>query len=516
MKQIVNFSIVFILILGLGSCRKDFEFSASNGSLEFSKNTVYLDTIFANIGSSTYNLKVYNRSDKDISIPTVGLARGEQSGYRLNLDGLAGKSFQNVQILAKDSLFIFVETTFDTSTNTLPSNEFLYTDNIVFDSGVNEQNVELVTLIKDAVFIFPDRDENNIVETLTLNLNGETIETNIEGRELEALELTFTNEKPYVIYGYAAVPNNETLTIEAGARVHFHANSGLLVTENASLNVNGLYSNDQDLLENEVIFEGDRLEPVFSDVPGQWGTIWLSENSVNNTINYATIKNGTIGLLVDENADATTDKLTLTNSQIYNFSNFGVLGRNTSIRAENMVINNCGQSSFAATLGGKYNVLHSTIANYWTSSSRQLPALLVNNFQQTDNAVLIAELTEANFSKCIIYGNETVEYVLDEIQDNNNLVDYNFKFTNCLFRFPLNNPNFSGANYNFGNTMRYEGNTFNQDPIFKNIDKNQFEISSNSPAVNFGDTTIASQVPLDLLEQNRTASPDLGAYQNSF
>ncbi|HLW61948.1 MAG TPA: hypothetical protein VKY33_00985, partial [Flavobacterium sp.] len=56
--------IVFFLIFGLTSCRDDFHFEPSSGSeLTFSKDTVYLDTIFSNIGSSTYNLKVYNNSD---------------------------------------------------------------------------------------------------------------------------------------------------------------------------------------------------------------------------------------------------------------------------------------------------------------------------------------------------------------------------------------------------------------------------------------------------------------------
>ena len=226
MKNTLYFIACFGFLLLCSSCRKDFEFEPSTGQLEFSKDTLYLDTIFANIGSSTYNLKVYNRSNKDITIPSVSLNRGESSGYRLNVDGAAGKAFYNVEILAKDSLFIFVETTYNTATNPLANTEFLYTDKIEFDSGINQQSVDLVTLIKDAVFIYPNRDgATGIVETLTLNVNGESIETNIQGRELLADELMFTNEKPYVIYGYAAVPNGETLTVNPGARVHFHANS---------------------------------------------------------------------------------------------------------------------------------------------------------------------------------------------------------------------------------------------------------------------------------------------------
>ena len=51
-----------------------------------------------------------------------------------------------------------------------------------------------------------------------------------------------------------------------------------------------------------------------------------------------------------------------------------------ALAPENLVINKSGQSSFAATFGGNYNVVHSTIANYWTNSFRQFPALLLNNF----------------------------------------------------------------------------------------------------------------------------------------
>ncbi|MEJ6792996.1 MAG: hypothetical protein QNK89_09795, partial [Lacinutrix sp.] len=496
------------------SCRQDFDFAPSTGSLEFSRDTVYLDTVFTNIGSSTYNLKVYNRSDNDISIPTIALQRGQTSNYRLNVDGNPGQSFNNVEIQAKDSLFIFVETTIDIEGQTLLDNEFLYTDKINFDAGSNLQTVELVTLVKDAVFIYPDRDNTTgIIETLALNIDGETVETEIQGRELLPSELNFTNQRPYVIYGYAAVPNGETLTVDAGTRIHFHANSGLLVSENASLQVNGGLSVDEGLLENEVVFESDRLEPAFADVPGQWGTIWLFENSVNNVINYATIKNGTIGILCDGNADAALDKLTITNSQIYNFSNYGILARNSSIKGENLVVNNSGQSSVALTLGGKYNFTHSTIANYWNNSFRQFPALLVNNFvQDTDGTTFIADLTECNFNNSIIYGNDNPEFIIDEVVDAG--VVFNFKFRNCLAQFADSSVSPDGANYDFNDTTHYESFFRNQDPNLRAPFENDLQIGDDSFANGAGNTTFASQVPQDILGISRSASPDLGAYQH--
>ena len=141
MKRILYICLSFIILMFWSSCRKDFEFSPSTGNLEFQRDTVYLDTVFTNIGSSTYNLKVYNRSDDDIVIPTIQLENGTNSFYRLNVDGgtgldgaQEGKVFENVVIVTNDSLFIFIETTIDIESLPNTTNQFLYTDRILFDS----------------------------------------------------------------------------------------------------------------------------------------------------------------------------------------------------------------------------------------------------------------------------------------------------------------------------------------------------------------------------------------------
>jgi len=506
MKRLLYFLFTIIFIIFWSSCRKDFDFSPSTGDLSFSKDTIYLDTVFANIGSSTYNLKVYNRSDDDISIPSLRLSQGESSNYRLNVDGMAGKVFENVELLAKDSLFIFIETTYNANENPLSDLQFLDTDAIEFDSGNNLQKVELVTLIKDAIFIFPDRNNTtNIIETLTFDVDGDGTpdETSLQGRFLEDDELTFTNEKPYVIYGFAAVDEGDVLTIEAGARVHFHANSGLLVTNNASLKVNGALSNDQELLENEVIFEGDRLEPLYEDIPGQWSTIYLYNGSVDNEINFATIKNGTVGILTEGDQNAANDKLTITNSKIYNSSNFGILARASSVRGENLVINNSGQSSFAGTLGGKYNLTHCTIANYWNTSFRQFPSVLLNNFIiNADNSVTTNNLDEANFNNCIIYGNDNAEIDISGESSS----DLFYKFTDCLIRFEaFNNP------YNFNDGIHFENIALNDNPEFKLPFENDLRLNEDSDARGIGNPMFP--VPFDILNNPRSLEIDLGAYQ---
>ncbi|GAL67361.1 hypothetical protein JCM19301_2713 [Jejuia pallidilutea] len=178
-----------------------------------------------------------------------------------------------------------------------------------------------------------------------------------------------------------------------------------------------------------------------------------------------------------------------------------------------MVLNNAGQSVLATTFGGKYNFTHCTIANYWNNGPRPLPALLVNNFiVDEDDTTIVTDLVEANFNNCIIYGNDNPEFILDEVEDNT--VSFNFKFTNCLVRFDDRNNNFTGNNFDFENTTLYENVIFNQDPDFKDPDANMLIIGDNSAANGQGNAFFANQVPTDILNINRTTTPDLGAYQH--
>ncbi|RYZ83387.1 MAG: hypothetical protein EOP06_20075, partial [Proteobacteria bacterium] len=328
------FSIGFLI--ALSSCRSDFEFEKSTGGLRFSRDTVYLDTVFSNIGSSTYTLKVYNRSSKDISIPTIKLGKGLESKYRITVDGMTGTNnrlFSNVELLAKDSLYIFIETTADVAQ--ADPTTFLYTDQIQFGETGNFQTVELVTLIQDAYFLYPRRDEDGNFEEY-LEVGQDTIQGFVldHADPVNGDEYTFGNDKPYVIYGYAAVPSGETLNIQPGARVHFHDGSGIIVGNGGAINVQGTASS-AGTQDGEVVFEGDRLEPGFSDIPGQWGTIWLTSGSTG-TFDHATIKNGVIGLYV-QNAT-----LAVQNTQIYDQSQFGIYGQTATMTGNNVVINSAG------------------------------------------------------------------------------------------------------------------------------------------------------------------------------
>lgn len=494
------------------SCRNDFSFTIISGDLEFSKDTVYLDTVFTNIGSATYTLKVYNRSKDNIRIPSVRLEQGEASYYRLSIDGVAGKTFENIEILARDSIYIFIETTVDIQEVAAGETQFLYTDAIQFQSNTTLQEIPLVTLVQDAVFLYPQQFGDGTTETLFLGLNEEGEEIRIQGFFLEDSELTFTNAKPYIIYGYAAVPEGKTLTVEAGARVHFHDNSGLLVSQNATLEVNGALSVDRELLENEVIFEGDRLEPAFADIPGQWGAIWLAAGSTAHSINYLTIKNATVGILADGNDGLLAPTLTLKNTQIYNSSNIGLWAKTAHIDAENLVIGNAGQATLYCNIGGVYNFRHSTFANYWGNSFRSLPAVLIDNYTDLGGGDIFSQdLTQANFTNCIIYGNNLLELLFNKVDG----AAFNYHFKNCLLRFNDFTNSFSGNPlYNFADGSLFENILLNENPDFFNSSANAFFIGEASAANNQADGVTAMNVPLDLLGTDRTLNPDIGAYQS--
>ena len=496
------FSFVFLLFY---ACSDDaFETTKSSGDLKFSRDTVFLDTVFTNTSSSTRTLKIYNRSNQNITIPSIQLGRGEQSFYRLNVDGIAGKSFENIDILSKDSIFIFVEATIDFSRVTNP----IYTDSIVFDSGNNLQDVKLVTLVQDAHFLFPKKDADGIKEKIILGINADGEEITVDGFYLDG-DTEWNNDKPYVVYGYVGVPENKILTINKGVKIHFHKNSGLLVEKGATLKVNGS-------LGEEVIFEGDRLEPGFSEIPGQWGTIWLRAGSKEHEIDYAIIKNNTIGILMDSIGSLTEPTLRIKNTQIYNNSTYGILGRTANIKGENLVIANSGQSVLGCTIGGTYNFSHSTFANYWSNSLRSLPAVLINNYlkyQQSNGseALLVRDLNAANFTNCIVDGSQNIEFFLDQAEGS--VFNYNFK--NNLLKF--NDP---GGNYkdnplfDFEDDSHYQSNIFNGKSDFKNIDLNQLIIGAESDAVGKADKNTSLQTPLDILGVNRAIEPDIGAYQH--
>lgn len=497
-----NIYIIFLgILLSFTSCRKDFDTVASSGNLEFSKTEVYLDTVFSTIGSSTYSLKVYNRSDDDIKIPTIQLGKGLNSKYRILVDGITGnnKVFNNVELLAKDSLYIFIETTANITDTEI---DFTYNDEILFDNGAKQQKVKLTTLVDDAIFIFPNRSlDKKIYEKISV----EGFDPETRGHTLTDTELNWTNAKPYVIYGNCVVPTGKTLNIAKGTRVHFHANATLIVDDGATLNIQGglnvLNADGKILTKNEVTFEGNRLEPEYEYVPGQWGAVFILSGT-NNRINHLTLKNAVVGILMLRNNNLTTPNLTIENSQIYDCSNYGILAKRSLIIARNLVINNAGQTCFGAAEGGFYDLTHCTFNNEWPSTKQN--AIYVDNLYSENNVVLETFDLNLNIKNSIIYGSNNVECNINKADSPKQFL---INFEKCLLKFNDVNNLLTGVQYD---EIKNNDNFRNQNPKFKNPNRNFMNIIEGSAAIGKGNPEF-SGFP-DILTLLRTSPSDIGAY----
>lgn len=482
--RLLRWAVPFIFIVAAltNGCKKD-TFN-SDGALNFSVDTVIFDTVFTTIGSATRQFKIYNPSSDEVNISSIMLAGGQQSNYRMNLDGVPGIAYSNVKIPGKDSLFVFVDVTLDPNNQSQPA---IVTDSIVFNTNGIIQDVDLAAFGWDADFIYPTVFDNPIGPYTFLDC-----------------DVTWTSIEPHVIYGWAVVPDGCTLTIEEGTRVYSHAGSGIIVDEGGTLIVNGT-------AQNPVVFASDRLDDFYEDQAGEWNSIWLYAGSVNNRINGAIIKNGNIGVRVDSLSANGNPNLIISNTIVENMAGIGLLSFEATIDAYNCVFGNAGQYSVALTRGGDYDFYHCTIGNHWVNGNRQTPALLLNNWVEADQ-IYTYNLNNAYFGNCIVYGNNQTEIGLDE----NPASAFNFKFDHCLLRIDFD----ADEPIDISDLNEFTDIVYNVKPYFADPTENNFELDSAiSGAFNAGDlgiTNVDALLTNDVIGNIRPfdgINPDLGAYE---
>ena len=476
-----------LLITILFACKKeDISNSNSSATLHFSNDTLAFDTVFASIGSITKTLTVYNHNSFNVKT-NIELRGNSQAHFRMNIDGVPGNNQSNIEIPAKDSIFIFLEVTIDPSNSNTP---YILSDSLVFTTGTKQQDVDVVAWGQDAHFH-------------TANTYGDIINGDDTSRffyhQLECNEI-WNNDKPHVIYGYVIVDPNCMLTINAGTNIYLHKNSGILVgnpfvnTSGGSIKVNGT-------LGNEVTFQGDRLDAWYKDIPGQWDRIWLMPGSIDNEINYAIIRNGNIGIHADTVANS-NPTVSINNTIIENMSAIGILGQGANISATNTVVSKCGQYAVACNIGGTYNFTHCTFANYWDYNHRNTPSILLNNYYEgADGNIYVRDLNAANFTNCIIDGNLSTEVSFQEQE----LGTFNYNFDHCLIKL---DPTIDTDNEHYENVI------INQSPKFVDNTEGDFHLTEDSPAINAG--IGPSDIDIEETDRNNTppgSNPDIGAYE---
>ena len=267
------------------------------------------------------------------------------------------------------------------------------------------------------------------------------------------------------------------------------------VESGAILNLNGN-------LGSEITIRGDRHETYYDTIPKNWNSIKMAANSTIN-MNYTRLFGGTRGIEMNEST------ANIKNSIIHTFQEYGIYGLKSTLKAENLVTNNCGIATVGFYKGGNYQFLHSTLANY----SATMPSWQrLGLFASTEWTNPVSGAIENN--PITLWLNNSIVY-----SDKNNAV--NLEFTpGIIFNLQINNSlikysNNSEAGYDFDGSPYVLNSIKNEDPKFIKtyIHGMNLRVKSDSPARNIGSPTYAALVPYDLDNVSRTSSPTSGAYQ---
>jgi hypothetical protein len=472
MKYLSACLLVLAVLLSVFSCEPQEEVLTTrpDAILQFSADSVQFDTVFAQTGSVTKRLLVYNFNKQAVEIEEIKLGQLNASSYRLLIDGQETSLARGIRIRGQDSLYILVKVFIEPNQVNTP---FLVTDSISFRVNGQNQQVQLVAYGQNAYF----------------HRSGEL-----------ACNTTWTADKPHVLYGDVRVPAGCRLTIAPGTRIYAHARAALLVA--GSLQVDGTAA-------GRVVFDGDRLEPFYDDIPGQWAGIRLLPGSTGNRLRYADINNAEVALLAD-NADQDPGDfdLVLEHCILRNLYANGIQSLSADVQATNTLITNCGQHAVLGLGGGTYDFRYCTIANFTPAFNRTTPALAFADRRPLGGNANLDYRIRIRMVNSIVWGGRRGSRLTEEM----------------LFDTEAGTPLDTALTYNILQTERYRGtlnktNKFNEDPGFKNAPGQlrpvypfDYSLADDSPAN--GAATPLADISLDLTDKPRhPTKPDIGAYE---
>ncbi len=458
--------IIFLsLSLFFFSCRKDSFISSPDARVTLTADTLKYDTVFVTAGSVYQSFRIINDNDRKLRLSGLQLMGGTTSVYKMNVDGVSGTQFSNIEIDANDSLYVFVQVNVNPNAVNLP---FVLRDSIRVNYNGNTRWVQLEAWGQNAHFF-----RNKVVSA----------------------NETWNNDLPYVILGSLFIEANQTLTINKGCRIFLHADAPVVV--DGTLQVNGL----KDTIDR-VCFRSDRLDDPYRDFPGGWPGIYFRTGSKDNVLNYAVLKNAYQAIGIQDPAPNANPKLTLNECVIDNAYDAGIISLNSSIRARNCLVSNCGKNLFLVK-GGNYQFTHCTVVTYANPFiEHRDPVLSLSNFITVNNNPVTAPL-DALFRNCIFWGDYGL--VNDEVMVyKSGAGAFNVNFDYGLWKVQANPANTSS------NQM-----INNQSPLFDSVNTSRnyydFRLQPGSPALNKG---VNAGVTTDLDGKPRPVGlPDLGCFE---
>lgn len=458
------------------SCKKEKLLNAG-GELRFSVDTLNFDTVFTTMGSYTAQVKIYNPQDQKVNISNIRLQTGSGSYFKLNVNGIPGNNVSNVELAAKDSMYVFATVNIDPNDSTTP---FVVHDKLTATMNGKDFSIPFMAYGQNAYYI-----RDSVMKTQT-----------------------WKTDKPYVIINNALIDEGQTLTIPAGCRVYVHADSRLLIW--GILNAVGTK-------KDSIIFQGDRLDrKYFGNVgyPGEWGGLYFNKTSHDNLMNYVILRNcgnstklGT-GVFspaaIQLNQDTINDTkamLTMRNCIVENSIGYGILGFGATLVAENCLINACGAQALATFEGGGYILRHCDLITYSSGKISHIdnPVMALINYRDVDDVSYVAGDLVAQLDNCIIWGSLENECFIKKRGN----YQFNVSVNNCLIK----NAEALSADAVTTNCI------MNQDPQFENYATFNFRLKSNSPVIGKGKPLASVTTDLDGKTRDGSA-PDIGCYEN--
>jgi hypothetical protein len=449
----------------LFSCRKENFISSPDARVTITADTLKFDTVFVTAGSVSQIFKIINDNKQKLRISSVKVMGGSSSAYKINVDGTAGPEVNNLELEANDSLYVFVQVNINPGANNLP---FIVRDSILVSINGKNRFVQLEAWGQNAHFY---RDK------------------------IIHIDETWNNDLPYVILGSLMVNTGATLTINKGCRIYAHADAPIIVE--GTLLVNG----EKDTADR-VYFSGDRLDEPYKDFPASWPGIYFMSSSQDNVLNYAVIKNAYQAIAAQDPAPNANPKVTMNECIVDNAYDAGIIAINTSIRARNCLISNCGKN-VVLVKGGDYQFIHCTVVSYSNSFIfHKNPVLLVSNFINVNNVPVTADLN-AVFRNCIFWGDGGIVESEVVVLKNGNTM-FNVNFDHALWKVQT-------TPFDIISTQIIA----NQNPQFDSVNVQRrffdFRLKDSSPAIDKGAN---ASVIIDLNGNPRPVGfPDLGCFE---
>lgn len=451
------------LLLFSGGCISDGFSTSPSDLLSFSTQTLSFDTVFTNVGTPTARLKVYNRNKKSVMVSQINFRRPD-AGFRLNVDGVSGSLFRDVEIRGGDSIFVFIECFIPQNADAEP---FLVTDQLDFMT-------------------------NGVLQSVEVNAWGQNV-TRLKNVTVDR-DMTLTAERPYVVFDSLTVAHGATLRIEEGARLLFHDKARLAV--NGTLEAVGSPA-------RPIHMRGDRMDNVLPDVgydilAGQWAGIDIAPESYGNRLEYVNMRSTVYGLRLAPGAsDPTRVKLTSVNSWFHNSQGNVMTASGCTTRSYGVCFSEAADAVVLLS-GGDHGFSQCTVANNYLFSIPGQPMLIMEGVWPSDDGS--SPGMKARFGNCIFYG-------LAPDIDPGTLTGADVLLEWCSFR--------SGGSDddNFINCF------WDIDPMFRTVrDKYLFDyrLRPESPVGACGNPAlIAPETDTDMYGVSRLATPvpSLGAFQ---